>query len=347
MQKIPGIKIRQLSFYAILVFLGIFLFLQLASFLPSFLGALTLYFLLQQPMQYLVQKKRWNKGLAASVLMLLSFVVVLLPVLFFVNILYGKIDFAIQHSNEVIASLKLFVEHLETSYHITLISDKNIENLGLGIAQLMPKVLGATFNSLVVIVIMYFLLYFLLVSIREMDTWIYRHTPLKKENTRLLGDEIRKLVLSNALGIPVTAILQGIIGIIGYYFLGVQDIPFWFVVTCLTAMVPMIGSALAYISIALLFFADGHSTKGIIMLLYGGAVMNVLDSVFRIAIQKRVGNTHALVTTFGVIVGINLFGFIGLVFGPILISLFILLIRIYVNEFSDTDTDQSADQAIK
>ncbi len=335
MQPVSSIKIRQLSFYGILVFLGIFLFLQLSSFLPALLGAVTLYILLQKPMGWLVEKKRWGKGLAASCLMLGSFLMVLLPVTLFVNVLYTKIDFAIQHSNEVITGLKVFIEHIERDYHIKLISDKNIESLGTAVAQMLPKLLGATFNSLVIVVIMYFILYFLLVSRREMELWLYKNVPLKNENLQKVGNEIRNLVFSNALGIPVTAILQGVIGVIGYYFLGADDLTFWFVVTCLTAMVPMIGSALAYLSLAILFFAEGHSTKGILVLLYGVAVMNVLDSVFRIYIQKRIGNTHPLVTTFGVIVGINLFGFIGLIFGPILISLFILLVRIYLNEFEE------------
>ena len=335
MQPISSVKIRQLSFYSILVFLGIFLFLQLSTFLPALLGAVTLYILLLRPMAFFVARKNWNKGLAASCLMLCSFIVVLFPVSLFVNILYNKIDFAIQHSNEVVAGLKLFIEKIEHDYHVTLISDKNIENLGLAIAQVFPKLLGATFNSLIIVIIMYFILYFLLVNYREMEAWLYKNLPIKNENLKLVGEEVSKLIFSNALGIPVTAILQGIIGVVGYYFLGVVDIPFWFVVTCLTAMVPMIGSALAYISIAILFFAEGHSTKGILTLLYGGTIMNVLDSIFRITIQKRVGNTHPLVTTFGVIVGVNLFGFIGLIFGPILISLFILLVRIYLNEFRE------------
>ena len=335
MQPVSSVKIRQLSFYSILVFLGIFLFLQLSSFLPALLGAVTLYILLQRPMGFLVEKRNWGKGLAATVLMLGSFIVVLLPVSLFVNVLYTKIDFAVQHSNEVIAGLKVFIENIERNYHITLISDKNIESLGTAVAQMLPKLLGATFNSIVIIVILYFILYFLLVNRREMELWLYKNVPLKNENLQKVGNEIRMLVFSNALGIPVTAILQGVIGVIGYYFLGADDLPFWFVVTCLTAMIPMIGSAVAYISLAILFFAEGHSTKGVLVLLYGAAIMNVLDSVFRISIQKRIGNTHPLVTTFGVIVGINLFGFIGLIFGPILISLFILLIRIYLNEFEE------------
>jgi predicted PurR-regulated permease PerM len=59
-----------------------------------------------------------------------------------------------------------------------------------------------------------------------------------------------------------------------------------------------------------------------------------VDNLFRFWLQKRMGDTHPLITIFGVILGINLFGFIGLIFGPILISLFLLMIQIYHREFS-------------
>ena len=326
-------NIKQASFFLLLVFLAIFLFLQLSSFLPALLGALTLYILMKNLMSYLVLKKKWNTGLAATFLMLVSFLIFLLPATLFINVLYTKIDYAIANSNNVLAGLKMFIEKIEISYHITLISDKNIEGLGMAIAQLLPNLLGATINSLVTIIIMYIILYFLLSNFREMESWFYRNIPLKKENLSLVGIEISKLIYSNAIGIPLTAVLQGIIGVIGYYFLGVHDLLFWFSVTCIAAMVPMVGSAIAYVSLAILFFANGDSTKGILILVYGVAIMNVFDNVFRVSIQRKIGNTHPLVTMFGVIVGIKLFGFIGLVFGPILISLFILLVRIYLNEF--------------
>ena len=326
-------NIKQASFFLLLVFLAIFLFLQLSSFLPALLGALTLYILMKNLMSYLVLKKKWNTGLAATFLMLVSFLIFLLPATMFINVLYTKIDYAIANSNNVLAGLKMFIEKIEISYHITLISDKNIEGLGIAIAQLLPNLLGATINSLVTIIIMYIILYFLLSNFREMESWFFRNIPLKKENLSLVGIEISKLIYSNAIGIPLTAVLQGIIGVIGYYFFGVHDLLFWFSVTCIAAMVPMVGSAIAYVSLAILFFANGDSTKGILILVYGVAIMNVFDNVFRVSIQRKIGNTHPLVTMFGVIVGIKLFGFIGLIFGPILISLFILLVRIYLNEF--------------
>ena len=70
------------------------------------------------------------------------------------------------------------------------------------------------------------------------------------------------------------------------------------------------------------------------MLAYGFGVVSTVDSIFRFWLQRKIGDVHPLITAFGVILGLNLFGFIGLIFGPILISMFILLIKIYVKEFS-------------
>ena len=78
---------------------------------------------------------------------------------------------------------------------------------------------------------------------------------------------------------------------------------------------------------------DGDTTKGIIILVYGLGVIGTMDNVFRLWLQRRIGNVHPLITLFGVFVGVPLFGFIGLIFGPLLISIFILLMRIYRVEF--------------
>ena len=172
-------NIKQASFYFLLIFLGILLFMQLSSFLPAVLGAVTLYVLMKNLMNYLVLKKRWNTGLAATSLLLGSFLIFLLPATMFVNILYTKIDFAVTNSNNVLSGLKIFIERIELNYHVSVISEKNIESIGMAVAQLLPKLLGATVNSLVTIVIMYIILYFLLTNYREMESWFYKNIPLK------------------------------------------------------------------------------------------------------------------------------------------------------------------------
>jgi predicted PurR-regulated permease PerM len=98
-------------------------------------------------------------------------------------------------------------------------------------------------------------------------------------------------------------------------------------------MLPVVGAAVIYGPLTIMLFVQGHTGKGIAMAIWGFGVIGLIDNVFRLLINKRLGDIHPLITIFGVIIGIQLFGFIGLIFGPVLIALFILLLRIYSSEF--------------
>jgi predicted PurR-regulated permease PerM len=284
-------------------------------------------------MFYLTLKKKWRKAWTAALLMFLSLIVILLPIAVLVNMLTAKITFAIQHSNELVEALKKVITDLEVRFNVEIISDANINKLGDFITGGIPRLLGATFNTLGTIFFMYFILYFMLVNGKDMERNIYEHIPLRDENASMLGKEVKSMVLSNAVGIPVIAVMQGIIALIGYLIIGVKEPWFWFVVTCITAMLPVVGAALAYVPLAIIFFANGATGKGIFMLIYGFGIIGLADNIFRFMLAKKIGNVHPLVTVFGVIIGLSVFGFIGLIFGPLLISLFLLLLKIYSNEF--------------
>lgn len=326
-------RIRQIFFLLIIVLLGILLFLELYVFLSALLGAITLYIVMHRWMFYLTSKKRWRKGWTAFLLMFLSMIVILLPIGLLVNMLSSKITYVFQHSSELIEALKKVVANLEQRFNIEIASNENINKLGNIITSSLPRVLSATFSTLGTIFFMYFILYFMLVNGREMEKSLYEHIPLSDENVGKLGKEIHSMVMSNAIGIPVIALLQGIVGLIGYLIIGVKEPWFWFVITCITAMLPVVGAALAYVPIAIIFFANGQNWQGIAMLIFGFGVIGTVDNVFRFTLQRKIGNVHPLVTVFGVIIGLKLFGFIGLIFGPLLISLFILLLKIYSSEF--------------
>ena len=199
---------------------------------------------------------------------------------------------------------------------------------------MLPQILGATLSTVVTIIVMYFILYFMLTEGRKMESGFYEWVPIKDENIIILRKDLNKMVLSNAIGIPLIALAQGIVGFIGYLIIGVPEPVFWFVVTCITGMLPVLGAALAYIPLGLLLFASNEPVKGIAVLAFGLAIIGSVDNIFRFWLQKKLGDVHPLITVFGVIIGVNLFGFIGLIFGPILISLFLLLLKVYSKEFS-------------
>lgn len=338
MSQISSNAIRQIIFLLLILLLGVILFLQLKTFLPALLGAYTLYVILRKYMFILENKKKWNKILAASLLMLISFIVILVPFFLLFNMMGTKIAFAVQHSADVLTSIKGFIQQYENSYDIEILSADNINKVSSWAANTLPSVLGATISTITTIAVMYFILYFMLTEGRKMEAGFYEMVPLKDENVLLLRTEMNSLVTSNAVGIPLIALLQGLVGLVMYLILGVDEPLFWFVITCITSMLPIVGAALAFVPLSLLIFSKGDSTRGIIMLAYGFGVIGTVDNVFRFWLQKKLGDVHPLITVFGVIIGLNLFGFMGLIFGPILIALFILLIRIYANEFSGKPT---------
>jgi predicted PurR-regulated permease PerM len=334
-------RIRQIFFIIIILLLAGVLFFQLYTFLPAVLGAVTLYILMHRWMFYLTEKKKWRKGWTALLLMLFSLIVILLPIGLLINMLSSKVTYAIQHSAELTEALKKVVANVEQKFDITIASQENINRLGKGIADSLPGILGATFNSLATIFFMYFILYFMLINGRKMENALYEYIPLKDDNVDKLGKEVNTMVMSNAIGIPLIAVAQGVVGLIGYLIIGVKEPFFWFGVTCIAAMLPVVGAALAYVPLAIIFFANNQTGQGIAMLLFGFLIIGTVDNILRFTLLKRLGNVHPLVTVFGVIIGLKLFGFLGLIFGPLLISLFMLLLRIYSSEFIHKQRDIS------
>jgi len=338
-------KIRQVFFLVMLILLGVLLMYQLYSFLPALLGALTLYVVLRKWMFQLIYKKKWKRGAAAALLMISSFIVILIPIWVLVKMLTSKVTYAIQHANELVTAVQTVVHDIEIRTNLHLLNDDTIDKMGGFITSALPTILGATFNTLAIIFFTYFILYFMLVNGKYMESRMRYYVPMSEENARKLGKEMKTIVFSNAVGIPGVAFMQGVVAIIGYFILGVQEPWFWFVVTCITAMLPAIGAAFAFVPLALIFFANNQDWQGVVMLIYGFGVIGVVDNIFRFTWARKIANVHPLVTIFGVIMGIKLFGFVGLIFGPLLISVFILLMKIYSNEFMVRDEESKGQGA--
>ncbi|HEX2532640.1 MAG TPA: AI-2E family transporter, partial [Chitinophagaceae bacterium] len=156
--------LRQIFFILIIVFLGIVLFRELQFFMSAFLGAVTFYVVMRERMFYLTERRGWKRSTAAWVLMLLSFFVILVPIGLLGNILYSKISYVVMHSSELITSLKVTVNRLSKEIGYQIVNPNAINQLGPYIAQLLPKVLGITLDTLTIIATMYFILFFMLVN---------------------------------------------------------------------------------------------------------------------------------------------------------------------------------------
>lgn len=325
--------LKQVFFIAVILFLGIVLFRELFFFFSAFLGAITFYVLMRKRMFHLTENRKWNSVLAAWTLMLLSFFVILVPIGLLGNILYSKISFVISNSEQLLSSLKVAITHISDKLGFKIIDPSVINRAGEFLGELLPEVLNVTINTTTTVASMYFMLYFMLINGRKMENALYEYIPLADSNVKLLGSELRTIISANAIGIPLIALIQGVVGLIGYLIIGISEPWLWFVATAITAMIPVVGASIIYAPLTIMLFVQGETGKGIALAIWGFGVIGLVDNVFRLMVNRRLGDIHPLITIFGVIIGIQMFGFIGLIFGPVLISLFLLLLRIYSSEF--------------
>lgn len=345
MQPIKPALVRQIFIIALILLLGWLIFKEMALYFSGVLGAITLYVLLRTPQRILVKSKKWNTSLAAIVLMIASFITILLPITGLIIMLTSKINKAADNSAKVIDILKEGLQNIEHYAGLDIASSIDTGAVTNWVSNNLQSFAGGTFTVFIAIGIMYFLLYYMLTNRKALKESLLQYIPLKEDNIKIIGKDSVDLVKSNAIGIPLVALLQGVVALVGFLIFGVNDPFFWFAIVAVGSMIPFIGTALGIIPVCIILYASGEVGKSIALAIYGLVVVGATDNLFRLVIQKRLADVHPLVTLVGVIVGVPLFGFIGLIFGPILVSLFLLVVKIYKEEYGKKNPNTSEEQA--
>lgn len=338
MPRIHPNIVRQIFTLLIIVFIAIILFRSLIPFMSGLLGAITLYIMLKGWMRKLVFERKWKPSIAAAMLMIFSFFVILIPMTITIAMITSRLGNASSLFSEFVDVISSQVALFEAKIGYEISSNFNFDQIGLVIGNQLENLVGNTFNIFVAIGIMYFLLYYMLVNRRQFVESLYNYLPFKAENITIISDEVNSIVKSNAIGIPLVAILQGVVALIGFLILGVPNPWFWFVITAIGSMIPFIGTTIGIGPVIIILFASGQNWQAITMLIYGLVVVGSTDNLFRLFVQKKLADIHPLITLVGVVVGVPIFGFMGLIFGPLLISLFLLLLKIYKKEYIDVET---------
>lgn len=330
--KIPTQIIRQIFIIGVILALGGLIFTKLLPYLSGLLGALTLYVIMRKSMRTLSNKK-WSKPLAAGVLMFLSFICIVIPIGGVIIMLSNKVTNISQNFQKVSAPIKDYIAKIETDYSINLSSRMDAEAISQWITGHLQQWLGTTFNAIMAILLMYFVLYFMLVNHERFREIICQYIPMNTKNLQDVGREVRGMVRANAIGIPLVGVAQGIIALIGFWIFGIEDPFFWFVIVSISSMIPFVGTSLGMIPVFLITLASGETFSAWAILIYGFVVVGMTDNITRLYFLKRLEDVHPLITLVGVMVGVPLFGFIGLIFGPLLVSLFLLIVKIYRRQY--------------
>lgn len=332
MNSIKPKIIQQIFMLLLIVLIGVIIFREMILYLSGILGAITVYVLLRNIMAKLVHKG-WRPEFAAGFLMFLSFITILVPVTGAILMLSNKVEKASDNAKKVFEVIKIRLEDWENYLGFQFADNIDSSDISSKLTENISIIAGSAFNTFIAISIMYFLLYYMFTNRKLFRETLMEYIPISKENLKLLGNEVQEMVRANALGIPLVAIAQGIVALIGFLIFGIESPFFWAVAVTIGSMIPFVGNFLGTIPVFILTLSNGDTAQAWGILIYGIVIVGITDNIIRLYVLRRLDNVHPLITLIGVIIGIPLFGFIGLIFGPLLISLFLIIVRIYRKEY--------------
>lgn len=305
---------------------------SLMDFFTAFLAAVMFYVLSKPLVDFLIRRWHWKKSFAALLVIFISFFIILLPIGVIATMLYEKIIGITQNPAVFIKPVKSFGEMIQARYKINIVSS-SIGNIQSFATQVVSSVVNTSFNFFTTITMMYFFLYFMIVSTNRMEASLMLYLPFKRSQMKVFTSELRMQTFTNAVVVPLIILIHGILLFIAYLISGVQDASFWCVISGFASIIPLVGTSLIWMPIALYLLSQGHIWQGIFLITWGLIVIGFSDNIVRFALAKKMADVHPVVTVLGVIIGLRYFGITGLIFGPLIISYFLILLKIYYVEY--------------
>jgi predicted PurR-regulated permease PerM len=162
--------------------------------------------------------------------------------------------------------------------------------------------------------------------------------PLARQHTHALFEEFRRVGRTTLLGTVVTGVSQGLLAAVGYWIFGVPEAAFLGALTAVASLLPGVGTLLVWVPAGAFLLGTDHVVEGVLVLVYGGAVVvGFSDYVLRPRLVGGHGAMPALLTFVSLFGGVEVFGFMGLILGPLLMSLAVALLRIYAKEVREAE----------
>jgi len=190
----------------------------------------------------------------------------------------------------------------------------------------------------------FFGLYYLLIEPEQAWLTVRPFIPFSTENAERLRQRFKDVATSTLIGTFATAVVQGVAVGGAFAVAGLPNALFWGVVTVIVAILPVVGSGLIWAPGALALAIEHRYGWAIALALWGVVVVGNIDNVIRPVVFRRWARIHPFVTVIGAFAGLRWFGLLGLLVGPLAISYFFELIRMYRQEYLEEQKSGAAEE---
>jgi len=337
---------RRLLVSLVLVALALTI-LIIGPFWQAFFLAAVLAATLRPLMEWLAHRLRGRRSVSAALVTVLLLVVVLLPIGGLGAILVGQVASGVQWLREAIQSGGVWglIERLpgpvrDAARELVELVPQPQEQLqtlagqrGGQAAAAVGGVLAATGTVLFQTVMMLIAFFFFLTDGGRLIAWLESFVPLRPGQFRALMEDFRQTSVSVLLATVGTAAIQSAVALVGYFVARAPNPLFLALATFIMALVPAVGATIVVIAVGLLLFATGHGIAGTFLVAWGAGVVALTDNVARPYLLKGGMQLHGGLVFFALLGGLAVFGGIGLVVGPLILTFLVAVLKLYRREF--------------
>ena len=288
------------------------------------------------PLYNWLVRHRVPSGPAALLVTLLGAVLVIVPGVLLAGLLINEAQQVAQNvlKSPILERLQsIQIRGIPVGPRIAEVGGKIVGWVGTSAVGLVGTATRLTLN----LTISFFGLYYVLKH--PGDVWLDArpYIPFSKENTAKLGKRFKDVTVSTVIGTGVVAATQGALLGLAFGILGLPNALFWGVVTAAFAILPVVGSGLVWGPAAVVLILQSRPLAGVLLIIWGAVVVGSVDNILRPLIYRRWAAIHPLITLIGAIAGVSQFGLLGLLIGPLALSYFFELIRMYREEYLEPE----------
>lgn len=314
-----------------IIIIGILIFYGLRPYINYFLGAFILFILFKPSYSYLTKKLNWNKRVTAFFVIFVIVLIVVIPLTIVTALVFNEAKQILLNEDLIENSID-FINEFFPEMNLKEKLVEKFADLSDTMAVLLLDIFKGAGSQIIGLVILFFVLYYLFVTddkkIKEMLISIF---PFSKKNSKRLLEELERITYTTIIATGVIALIQSLFLVVSFLLAGISGAFLWGFVAFVLSFLPVIGPPILWVPAALYMLYQGSYVGAGIILLFGIISMNI-DNLLRPIIQEKIGKMHPLVSLLGIFLGINLFGLIGIVIGPLLLSYFILSIKMFKEE---------------
>jgi len=314
----------------VLLLLGIGIAIALAPYASGLLGVPVLYVLFAPFHRWLCRRLR--PSIAAGVVILCAFLLIVLPGVWLIGMLVGQaqgVATSLVNSPALDRIAALRIGQYQVGPQIAQLGKEAITWMGGSALGFIGTATRFTLNLLFA----FFGLFYLLLSPGQAWSAVEPYIPFSKPNVAILQERFRSVTAATVVGTGLSAAILGVLVGIGFWIAGLHDPVFWGVVSAVLAFLPLVGAALVWIPAVVALAFDHRYGSAIFLALLGVIVLPNVENLVRPVVFRKYSQIHPMITLVGAIAGVSYFGLLGLLIGPLALSYFFEIIRIYREEY--------------